>query len=64
VFSKGPAHLAGYETMNMAHISELTGSIEQNLKSLLGHYYELISEKKMKRLLQSIDPLLNIVALL
>jgi hypothetical protein len=40
-------------------VSELAGSVEENLGSLLDKNYKLINEKKLKHFIQSIQPLLE-----
>ena len=38
-------------------VSELAGSVEENLRSLLDKNYKLINEKKLKHFIESIQPL-------
>ena len=38
-------------------VSELAGSVEENLRSLLDNNYKLINEKKLKHFIESIQPL-------
>jgi hypothetical protein len=40
-------------------VSELAGSVEENLRSLLDKNYKLINEKKLKHFIESIQPLLE-----
>ena len=40
-------------------VSELAGSVEENLRSLLDKNYRLINEKKLKHFIESIQPLLE-----
>ena len=40
-------------------VSELAGSVDENLRSLLGKNYKLINEKKLKHFIESIQPLLE-----
>ena len=40
-------------------VSELAGSTEENLRSLLDKNYKLINEKKLKHFIESIQPLLE-----
>jgi predicted regulator of amino acid metabolism with ACT domain len=38
-------------------VSELAGSVEENMRSLLDKIYKLINEKKLKHFIESIQPL-------
>ena len=40
-------------------VSELAGSVEEHLRSLLDKSYKLINEKKLKHFIESIQPLLE-----
>jgi hypothetical protein len=40
-------------------VSELAGSVEEILRSLLDKNYKLINEKKLKHFIESIQPLLE-----
>ena len=47
-----------FQKSNVA-VSELAGSVEENLRSLLDKNYKLINEKKLKHFIVFIQPLLE-----
>ena len=47
-----------FQKSNVA-VSELAGSVEENLRYLLDKNYKLINEKKFKHFIESIQPLLE-----
>ena len=42
-------------------VSELAGSVEENLRSLPDKNYKLFNEKKLKHFIESIQPLLELL---
>ena len=53
-----PSTASFFQKSNVA-VSELAGSVEENLRSLLDKNFKLINEKKFKHFIEFIQPLLE-----